>query len=471
MRSASLSRSSPLQSNPVGKPWGENTTESSTRGPPVPMANRPRGGMPQARDARVPRESMVEFAEFIRATGPPGADASPPVPLKRNLSLMTKRTAPSPAPSTKLSADYGRPSMTSSIGRARLQARDPTVDTSNDKSDLIDFIRRGPPSSENPHIPRTVAPFRTTMDSDQLASAIGGKATDATLPEIHDTRYSQASTNVTDMSATSVQSSINSQSALLARQQGLEQTSTPFDEEDMMPQRKQRRVRDPYAIDFSDEEEDDDEFEPQPRSRMQQPKEESFLDFLNSEPPPPPSAPVPFNIPQTQSVQGQMQAPKKKASAPSLMARFRQNSGAGISSGAKSPTSPARSQRLFESRSLSSRTGSSMTGASKGYVPIQVNIPTGGSDLYSGYGSTTIPAVPKMPSSMAPSRPSGRVPMKKFEPREAVSVPSRGTSDLADFLRDSSPPPSLGPSYPTSPAESGGGSKFFGRRKKSTVFA
>ncbi|ROV96302.1 hypothetical protein VMCG_07646 [Cytospora schulzeri] len=471
MRSASLSRSSPLQSNPVGMHWGEHTPESSPRGPPVSTSNRARGAMPQARDARVPRESMVEFAEFIRATGPPGADAGPPVPLKRNLSLMNKRTAPSPAPSSKMSADYGRPSMSSSIGRARLQARDATVDTSNDKSDLIDFIRRGPPSSGNPHIPRTVAPFRTTMDSDQLASAVGGKAMDATLPDIHDTRYSQASTNVTDLSATSVQSSINSQSALLGRKQVAGQTSAPFEEEDMMPQRKQRRVRDPYAIDFSDEEEEDDDFEPQPRAKAQQPKEESFLDFLNSEPPPPPSAPVPFNIPRTQSSHEQMQVPKKKASAPSLIARFRQNSSSGISGGAKSPTSPARSQKMYESRSLSSRAGSGTTSASKGYVPIQVNIPAGG-DMYPSYGSTTtVPPVPKMPPTMTASRPSGRVPMKKFEPREAVSVPSRGTSDLADFLRDSSPPPSLGPSYPASPVETNSGSKFFGRRKKSTVFA
>lgn len=471
IRSASLSRSSPLQSNPVEMPRGENLPESSPRGPTGSMANRARGGMPQARDARVPRESMVEFAEFIRATGPPGGDARPPVPLKRHMSLMNKRTAPSPAPSTKMSADFGRPSMSSSIGRARLQARDATVDTANDKSDLIDFIRRGPPSSGNPHIPRTVAPFRTTMDSDQMASAVGGKAMDATLPDIHDTRYSQASTNVTDMSAASVQSSINSQSALLGRKQMSGQASTPFDEEDMIPKRKQRRVRDPYAIDFSDEEEDDDDLEPQPRAKVQQPKEESFLDFLNSEPPPPPSAPVPFNISRAQSAHGQLQAPKKKASAPSLMARFRQNSSSGTSGGSKNPASPSRSQKMFESRSVSSRAGPSTTGASKGYVPIQVNIPVGG-DLFPNYGSTTtLPPVPKTPSSMAASRPGGRVPMKKFEAREAVSVPSRGTSDLADFLRESSPPPSLGPSYPTMPAETTSGSRFFGRRKKSMGFA
>lgn len=472
MRSASLSRSSPLYSNPVGMSPSESTTGSSLRGPLLPTANKPRGPVPQARDARIPRESMVEFAEFIRATGPPGAEAAPHVPPKRNLSLMTKRSTPAHTLGSKMSVDSGRPSMTSSIARARLQARDATVDLDDDKTDLVDFLRRGPPGAGPPQAPRAVAPFRAT-EPDHFVS-VGGKAVDATLPDFHDTRFSQTSTNVTDQSAASVQSSINSQSALLGRKQASGPSSTPFDEEDMMPQRKQRRVRDPYAIDFSDEEEEDEDdddfdFEPQPRRKVQQVKEESLMDFLNSEPPPPPSAPVPFNLPRTQS--SPAQTPKKKASAPSLMARFRQNSSSGHANVIKSPTSPARSQKLFESRSLSSRAGPGSTAASRNYIPIQVNIPTGG-DLYPGYSapSAAPPPVPKVPANMT-SGPRGRVPMKKFEPRDAVPVPTRGTSDLADFLRDSSPPPSMAPSFPTGPAETNsGGSKLFGRRKKSTAY-
>lgn len=435
------------------------------------MANRARGAAPQARDARVPRESLVEFAEFIRATGPSGADANP-TPLKRNQSVMANRTTPRQKPSANMSLDYGRPSMGGSVSRARLQARGATVDNDSDNSDLIDFIRRGPPSTgnNNPRIPRTVAPFRTTMDSDLLKSAVGGKAMDATLPDIHDTRYSQASTNATEMSAPSVQSSINSQSALLSRKQPPGQSGNPFDEPDMMPQRKQRRVRDPYAIDLSDEEEEDDGFDPQPRRKPQQPKEESLIDFLNSAPPPPESAPVPFNLPRTQTMPAQpTQAPKKKASAPSLMSRFRQNSSnnsssaaTGNSNGLKSPT---KSQKK-----------GSAPAASKGYIPIQVNIPTGG-DLFPSYGSSSAAtAAPSMPPSMPPStsssRPSGRVPMKRFEPRDAVSVPSRGTSDLADFLRSSGPPPAMNtPPFAAEQPETNGGSRLFGRRKKSMGFA
>lgn len=472
MRSTSLTRSSPLYSHPVGTPISETPTGSPPRGTPLSTASKTRGLGAQARDARVPRESIVEFAEFIRATGPPGADTTPSAPLKRNLSLMNKRSAAAPVPSSNMSVDLGRPSMTSSLGRARLQARQATVDTGNDESGLIDFIRRGPPSSGD-HIPRTVAPFRTNMDAGQLATAVGGRAIDATLPDVHDTHYSQASANVTD--APSVQSSISSQSALLGKNQAPGQTSMPVDEDDMMPQRKQRRVRDPYAIDFSDEEEDDDfdpQPQPQPRRKIQQHKEESLMDFLNSEPPPPSSGPVPFILPRTHSTPEQpRQAPKKKASMPGLMSRFRQHSGSGSSNGFKSPTSPARTQKLVDARSLASRAGSATTTGSRGYIPIQVNIPTGG-DLYPSYGSMgTTPPVPTMPTNITVSRPSGRVPMKKFEPRDAVLVPSSGTSDLADFLRSSSPPPSLGQSYPSAQPEAHSGSRLFGRRKKSSGYA
>lgn len=465
-RSTSVTRATGLRSHPVELP-------SEAGRPPVAMSSRVRGPVPQARDPRVPRESIVEFAEFIRATGPPGAESTPtPVVntgLKRNPSLLRSTSSTPTATAPKPSTEAGRPSMGGSVSRARLQARDATVDNSNDNSDLIDFIRRGPPNAGNPRIPRTVAPFRTTMDSDQLTGAVGGRAMDASLPDIHDTRTSQASTNATELSAPSIQSSVNSQSALLGRMQGTPQTSSPFDDSDMMPTRKQRRVRDPYAIDFSDEEEDDDFDLEQPTTmRRAQPKEESLIDFLRNAPPPAPSNPVSLNLPRTSSMPVQpAPAPKKKASAPSLMARFRQNSSSSASAGMRAPTS---------ARSLSSRTGPPApppsVSASKGYIPIQVNIPTGG-DLYPtypSYGSTSVtPPVPSVPSNLA-SRPSGRVPMKKFEPRDAVSVPSRGTSDLADFLRSSAPPPTINPApYAAEPVETSG-SRLFGRRKKSSAF-
>ncbi|KAH6690541.1 hypothetical protein F5X68DRAFT_203192 [Plectosphaerella plurivora] len=283
------------------------------------------------------------------------------------------------------------------------------------------------------------------MDSDQMSGAVGGRAVDASIPDI---RYSQASTNMTDVTMPSVQSSVNSQSALIKnnRPNGI------IDEEDMMPKRTRRRVKDPYAIDFSDEE-DDELFEEAPRPPPK--KEESLAEFLrNYEPPPEPAAQI---IPQNK--------PKKKLSTPSLIGRFSRGlssshgNKAGSSSPAPAPVAgPSNGAYGADSRSTNSRSG-----GGRGYVPIQVNVPGAGLDVYGG---------PDRPSTQGTVS-TGRVPMKRFEPREAVSQTSR-TNDLANFLRDSEPPPGI-PSNPVpySPREqeSTGSSfsKVFGRRKKSTA--
>ncbi|KAK1543038.1 hypothetical protein CPAR01_03671 [Colletotrichum paranaense] len=409
-RTMSVSRATGLNSHP---PEAKNKG-FVPKAPPSTTLTRSRTGGPQARDARVPRDTaMNDFADFIRSTGPTADNG--PAPL-RNVS--------GPPPPVKHSLDSRR--ISSSNNRPRLQARDAAVDNREDNSDLIDFIRRGPPSSSNPRIPRTVAPFRTTMDSDQMSGAVGGKAVDASLPDI---RYSQASTNVTDITQPSVQSSINSQSALLKNRP----SGNGFDDDEMMPKRTRRRVRDPYAIDLSDEDEEDyaQAVRPPPK------KEESLADFLKNYSPPPEPAAAPHNV------------PKRKASAPSLIGRFsRKDSSAGSNS-----AKPAK----VDSRSLNSRAG-----GAHGHVPIQVNAP--GQDKYGASDAT---------ASRGATHSSGRVPMKKFEPREAVSSTSR-TNDLASFLR-SSEPPQMTPAARAAtgePQQQSSGSSFskmFGRRKKSNL--
>lgn len=334
----------------------------------------------------------------------------------------------------KLSAESRR--VSSNSNRSRYQPRDAAVTEKSDNSDLIDFIRQGPPSSGNNHrIPRHVAPFRNTMDSDQMAGANGGLAVDATIPEI---RHSQASTNITDNSMPSMQSSVNSSSALLKKTGG-NAPNKMFDDDDMMPKRKQRRVRDPYAIDFSDEE-DDDLFTATPQPPVK--KEESLAEFLRNYEPPP-AAPSPAPVAQKQ--------PKKKMSAPSLMARFRNTYRGDSSSSSPVP----RAQVPTDASSL--RGASS----SRTHVPLQVAMPSG----YNKYGPVE-PAVQR-PRMQSGGGSSGRVPMKRFEPREAVSETSH-TNDLAAFLRDSEPPPgSAGPrAHSPIQEESNGISRMFGRRKK-----
>ncbi|EXA45009.1 hypothetical protein FOQG_06522 [Fusarium oxysporum f. sp. raphani 54005] len=290
-------------------------------------------------------------------------------------------------------------------------------------------LRNGPPGANSNRIPHNIAPWDTAGAEEPA----GGKAVDANIPDI---RYSQASTHGTESSMPSIHSSINSNTALLKNKGQPAPTSKMFDEDDMMPKRKTRRVKDPYAIDFSDDEDDEVLLAtPKPPAK----KEESLAEFLmNYEPPP-----EPVTTPISQKI------PKKKASAPSLIGRFTRKESN------HSNTAPA-SPQGNDTRSLSSRAGF------RNYIPIQVNVPSG----YDKYGMPTGENSSRH-SQPASSASSGRrVPMKKFEPRDAVSNVSR-TSDLAAFLRTSEPPPEPVMATPPPKEESSSSlSKMFSRRKK-----
>ncbi|RYO83508.1 hypothetical protein DL766_004966 [Monosporascus sp. MC13-8B] len=436
-RSLSVSKPTGLSSRPPADTYMYGkVADQSPRPPPVSMPTKTRSGR-VARDARVPVESTQDFADFLRSTGPQG-ETGPPKRVRAG-SVANARRASASVTSPRSTSMTGPP--TSSATRARLQAREAAVASGNGSSELIDFIRRGPQdsTSDSPRIPRHVAPFRTTMDSDQMqmSGATGGRAVDAVLPDIRD---SLASTNVTE---TSAPSSLNSQSALLSKaNKPMVYSGNNFDDEDMVPKRKQRRVRDPYAVDLSDE--DDDLIEdviPNPKAKQ----EESLIDFLNNCEPPPEPKPRPQTLP-------------KKKSAPNLIARLR----SGHSNGGSFSSLMGKGSNAVESRPVHSRAS---TGAGKGYTPIAVNIPPSG---VGNFGSDFV-ASPEAssPGTSAPAR----VPMKKFEPREAVSTATR-TSDLASFLRDSEPPPSsiTSPTVLTEEKPSHSFSRMFERRKKSVAY-
>lgn len=480
-------------SNPVQVPSDTSPTASRgaghiPRSAPSTAATKTRPNAPLARDAKLPRESTADFADFIRSTGPPGevtnsgmANGGGGNAFTRAVGPTTSaiRTVSGPGPLPKASVESRRVSTSTNPNRPRYQPRDAAVDYKDDNSDLIDFIRRGPPGAvDNPRIPRTVAPFRTTMDSDQMSGAGGGRAVDAKLRDLYDVRSSQASTNITDYSMPSVQSSVNSQTGLLrgkalpGQSPGISQYGGADMNGDMpIPKRKTRRVRDPYAIDISDEDEDLDDMEDleatpkaERRAIKKEPQEESLADFLrNYAPPPEPPAPVkPFSVTQPMA-----NRPKKKASAPSLMARFTRRD-----SSINTPTPPspkvaaAPPSRLDYPVHAGSRAGSV---SSSRHVPIQVNMPPG-VDRYNpaGYGgSSSSMTGPRQLGSFGNS--TGGVPRKRYEPREAVSAPARSaTSDLADFLRNSGPPPGSLVQDPYPAVQSGQKNGFFARRKKAS---
>lgn len=331
--------------------------------------------MGQARDARIaPSDSTRDFAEFMRSSGP----ASEPSESKTSISAESAR--PVRPPSTL--------STTSRGNRPKLQARSAETRGSQ-TSDLIDFIREGPPMPGGGHrIPRAVAPFRNTIDSDDL--------------QLDNTTRSFVSTGNGSTPNKSL-TSLGSRSGLLDSNRNkatVSGSTTDFDEP--QPVRKQRRAPDPYAIDDDDddallEELLEQEANPKPRR-----EEESLMDFLRSAPPPPPSeqSPQPFavNTPASNGLPG--------------------------ASGMKA--------RLLRTSQNSSRTQ---------------NAPTKVQSNYS--------------AKVGQERNNGTMP--------SISNRQTDTGDLADFLRNTGPPPAPMRSSPASigsKSKDSGFSRFFTRRKK-----
>ncbi|ESZ90122.1 hypothetical protein SBOR_9496 [Sclerotinia borealis F-4128] len=447
---SSVSKHTGLHSNPPSDtPKRLASSKGSLR--PSTSSSRARSNTPQARDARTDRDSLGDFSDFIRSTGPAilykkedihsrsSSSAASEIPRSltggnvhkgtngtpRNVSSSTSRVGPTAALPTRAASSAGR------SGRPnRLQARDATVGKDS-ITDLIDFVRAGPDEVGGHRIPRTVAPFRSTMDSDQMSSfASGGKAIDASLP---DARYSQASTQ-----PSTNHSSVTSQTGLLNSSTRTNkpmpaQSGTNFDDdEDMMPKRKTRRVRDPYAIDFSDEEGDEFELSSRPAPI----KEESLADFLRNAPPPP-------SPKMTSAFAEAPRPPKKKASFSSRFTR----------SGSTSQVQPPKTSHSTTSRTTLPR-----------HTPLapinpQFNAPSAVGSSYSQQ-----PEFPRTTSSSTVVR-------KPYESREPVPVKYKSqTSDLADFLRNSEPPPSIVPKpFVHAKEETSFASRIFGRRKKTTA--
>jgi len=238
----------------------------------------------QARDERAPADSTRDFAEFMRLTGPP------PVPTSAPTSAPTNAPTSTPSePKTSVSTEKSRPlrppsshSAASRGNRPKLQARSAETNQSQ-TSDLIDFIRNGPPMPAGAHrIPRTVAPFRNTIDSEDL--------------QIDNTSSAASTGNGTTPNKSL--SSLGSRTGLLDsanRNKAAASGSAMAFDDPQPPARKQRRVPDPYAIDDDDDDELMEELlelEENPKPKRE---EESLMDFLRNAPPPQTEqAPQPF---------------------------------------------------------------------------------------------------------------------------------------------------------------------------------
>ena len=394
-------------------PW-QSISRSSLRN----VSESKKSGL-MAREPRVVAQSTRDFADFIRSTGPTKEPEAPAVSNNRStISLQSARSTPesdlrsySPGGTSNKSLNLtSAPAAnippvprvpTVKNNKASLQPKSATS-ISSGSADLIDFIRRGPDENAKQHrIPRNVAPFRTTQDSDMLNewgdkidSQPGVKlATDA--PSTTLSNSSNGTSNSRSLQVNQAGPTSNGRSNRLSTVPVAE-TSDPSGGE---PVRKRVRNKDPYAIDF-----DDDDMEELFAALPKYRQDESITDFLSNNEPPA------NNSPQLLA-NGHRTAPSSRATQNGQPQPQRRNSGHGylnvLGADAVSSRRPNLSKNLSASQTPTTNTTKTQTVTSTASGPL--------------------------------SRPSTR---KKMEARSSGSreINTSSTTELADFLRNSAPP-------------------------------
>ena len=490
-----------LRSNPIASrlrsPSDTTTIVTSARSN-LPTASGTKGrraDQPVPRDARVEHGTTKDFADFIRSTGPEQVKFLPKVPTSLSTTTSRPNTAISgtlrspgatgPRTLTKSPSGKGHASTakraevraSKNIG-ARLQARDATINRSDESSDLIDFIRQGPPvdHSDGGHrIPRTVAPFRTTKDSDEMHDLVHGRYKDTS---------SVASTQDSSGQTKSLHSSINSRTGLLdstnksSNKLGNAPTSEQPShvEKPPHPMRKQRRAKDPYAIDIDSDSDNEVKNTRKPR------EEESLLDFLNSEPPPSQGVIVPSAFDNMPNPSGKTL--QRKVSAPSMRARFARSGSSPPSQTSAARGAPTTSQNAilvgqdFSSTSKHPHRGVVISPNPRTRNEIQPSHSANLRDV----SPHLIPKPVHKLDNYKPTQPTyaSHVDHQRYgatrngaKPGQARVERSEGDNmrDLADFLMNSSPPETARPISPDIAKEKSGFSRMFSGRKKSIGLA
>ncbi|KAI9719096.1 MAG: hypothetical protein M1812_003726 [Candelaria pacifica] len=237
-----LNRNNGLRSNPIQENPHTPASPRSPRHRPLVTPVRSKSDGPTARQPTYERETTKDFADFIRSTGPENTSRE----------------------------NAGRPTSAK-----RLQARGAQVSASN-SSELADFFREGPPPG------RDVTPKLLSLP-DKTKNTINTNNTGNRL-------ISPSSYQGSSMQSKSERSSSNSHTGLLENKSKMEACQAGISNkaqdklgltEPAPPQRKQRRVKDPYAIDTDS----DEDHEPKPTTKAKR-GEESLIDFLNNVTPP-----------------------------------------------------------------------------------------------------------------------------------------------------------------------------------------
>lgn len=428
-----------------------------------PQATKVRPSGPTARDARVEKESVRDLADFLRSTGPDMAISSTPrytnsrptTALNAGAQPNVHPTDPSlkragksaMAPPPVVIAQNPKSVVSPKKSGPRLQARDATVPFGDRSADLIDFIRQGPPrerDTETPRLPRTVAPFRSTMDSDEISNGM--------------TRESVTSTQDGSVGK-SLRSSANSRTGLLEttnRANGTAYNRTSGHpasrtDEPLRPQRKQRRVRDPYAID-TDSDEDLDVGASSTTKRG----EESLIDFLRNVPAPVSPTMLQSGFDDTEDSEGNTNLKKPRVSSVNTRAAQR-GSASGKTANIRTASAVPSTRTIINPPQSSDLRPSAISD----HPPSRTSP---GSHSSNGVNSNYTTHVDR--ERIAPARATAR----SSTPLQARSgrMNNERSNDLADFLKNSGPPPTTQTYAPSvTKEEDGGFTRMFSRRKKS----
>ncbi|KAL9608369.1 MAG: hypothetical protein Q9167_006798 [Letrouitia subvulpina] len=293
---ASLKGLSVLRSNPtsIAKPTSPPTSvpelpkQEAQAEKSRPVTARSAHSIP--RDARLEKETTRDFADFIRSTGPENQPefnpkerySSPSASKERpTKTLASNRSTSGTSTSRKITKQ--NPSLSKSPPpvqpappkrtSSKLEAREATYEKTHNE-DLLDFLRQGPAEDQGndkrpvPSLGASVVPQNPRLPNSFRDNG----------------RSSVASTLNSSLADKSIKSA-NSRTGLLDNPRSpynLSPTSQKVSRTDDTPQpaRKSRRPKDPYAIDTDSE--DDENYPSTPKPRAQ---EESLIDFLNSTPP------------------------------------------------------------------------------------------------------------------------------------------------------------------------------------------
>jgi len=395
-------------------------------------ARRSKNPLGEARDAQVPRTTNVmDLADYVRSTGPSSDDQLPKAITGVAAAAPSTRQAGTSAP--------GSPAAVRPQSRLKFQARDARSSRNAESTELIDFIREGPPREPGDHrINRHIAPFRTTMDSDDL------NALAPSLPKnSSDTNGNTTLNSNTPLISNAARAAPSLQPQIQAAplQQSAVHDRVTIDREHDMPRRTRRRVKDPYAIDESDE-------EALEHTTPNQPREESLVDFLRNTAP---SASM-----TAQPILASPQSSLNRAASVEKLKEFVRNRST-TSSSDRQEQLRAQSRARAESPHLT-QNGSKLDS----YRPTQ---PTHAKHVDRERASKAGYRAESRTESRAESRLESRAPMRS----------SSATADLADYLRNTGPPPSSEETQPFSLSnqqtdgvqrQEGGLRKFFSRRGK-----